>query len=301
MLLTLVNDNAGVLNLSRVQPYLEGADDNGDDQVRDQSMEGQEQTYAEDPPLVQIDEPAVLPPPPEGTQEKRTGVRFEETFANSGNDGGWFGDAAGQGGMRLSDIVNMGSTNVSAGSSTTRLAGADASTEQQAPVSIAAQQLLDFGNGYSSHPPWTSNTHRQPEPKEPNDPPSRAKKFADGLRQRDADPSWIDSRTHSRAPSLTEHHAALALEDMALNRNVARDTGNSIGSDVGGAGGGARAWHGMGMENPTTGGPVVMPGTQPSWARRVHVSGLDKLPPIGQAQPIITYFVSVAWGSVDRS
>jgi hypothetical protein len=231
--------------------------------------------------------------------------------AGAGNDDAWFADA-GQthGGMRLSDIVNCGSTNISAGSSTTRLdAGADTSTgeqgNQQAPVSIAAQQLLEFGNGYAAHPPtWTSATSAPPRT-EPTSPPTTtraAKRFSDGLRSRDIDHHHhgIDSRTHSRAPSLTEHHAALALEDMALNRNVTRDAGTSSvgggGGDVGGASGrGERtAWQaGMGMlEGTSSTGGVMMPGTQPSWARRVHVSGLDALPPIGQAQPIITYFVS---------
>lgn len=311
MLLTLVNDNAGVLNLSRVQPYLEGVDENGDEQMRDPSMDEQDQTFGDDPPLVQIQELPV--PPVEAAQQRRTGVRFEETFANpagTANDDAWFTDA-GQthGGMRLSDIVNCGSTNISAGSSTTRLEGGADTTageqgNQQAPVSIAAQQLLEFGNGYSAHPPaWTSTASaltRTDNP-EPTDPPAstRAKRFSDGLRSRDVASHGIDSRTHSRAPSLTEHHAALALEDMALNRNVARDAGTSV-SDVGGGGaGGARSWQGMGMLEGTSTGPVMMPGTQPSWARRVHVSGLDALPPIGQAQPIITYFVSSEFGELD--
>lgn len=346
MLLTLVNDNAGVLNLSRVQPYLDGADDGADEQPRDQSMDGQDQAFTDDPPLVQIDEPAVLPP----SEGRRTapGVRFEETFANpmGGNGEPWFGGGAGQvqGGMRLSDIVNIGSTtNVSAaGSGTTRLEAPVAAEQQghKAPVSIAAQQLLDFGSGYAAHQPWTTDgaqPQQPPAPAEPkalavptkdepahatSDASTRARRFAAGLRDRDTDREWLDySRTHSRAPSLTEHHAALALEDMALNRNVARGNSVVIGGGGGGGagagesgdllpgvgvGGGApgagdgagREWTGM-LDNPTmTAGGVIMPGTQPSWARRVHVSGLDALPPIGQAQPIITYFVSHRVGGI---
>lgn len=344
MLLTLVNDNAGVLNLSRVQPYLDGADDGADEQTRDQSMDGQDQAFTDDPPLVQTDEPAVLPP----SEGRRTapGVRFEETFANpmGGNGEPWFGGGAGQvqGGMRLSDIVNIGSTtNVSAaGSGTTRLEAPVAAEQgHKAPVSIAAQQLLDFGSGFAAHQPWTTDgaqqQQQQPAPAEPkalavptkddpapaaSDASTRARRFAAGLRDRDTDREWLDySRTHSRAPSLTEHHAALALEDMALNRNVAR--GNSVviggggGAGAGGSGdllpgvgvgggapgagdGAGREWTGM-LDNPTmTAGGVIMPGTQPSWARRVHVSGLDALPPIGQAQPIITYFVSLKMGGI---
>lgn len=72
---------------------------------------------------------------------------------------------------------------------------------------------------------------------------------------------------------------------MALNRNVARDVGN--GRHDGSVGGRSSS-----VPENASNGPAMMPGTQPSWARRVRVDGLEVLPPIGQAQPIITYFVS---------
>ena len=73
---------------------------------------------------------------------------------------------------------------------------------------------------------------------------------------------------------------------MALNRNVARDVGN--GRHDGSVGGRSSS-----VPENASNGPAMMPGTQPSWARRVRVDGLDVLPPITQAQPIVTYFVSV--------
>jgi hypothetical protein len=73
---------------------------------------------------------------------------------------------------------------------------------------------------------------------------------------------------------------------MALNRNVARDVGN--GRHDGSVGGRSSS-----VPENAAAGPAMMPGTQPSWAKRVRIDGLEVLPPIGQAQPIITYFVSL--------
>ncbi|KAJ9094996.1 hypothetical protein QFC21_005789 [Naganishia friedmannii] len=341
MLLTLINDNSNVLNLSRVQPYLEGVDGDGDgdndidEQLQDiTQMDNGLSTEVDDSaklptaiqsetaalPRVLIDDQTSQLNPNNERQEKGSStersVRFEDTsdpmIGFSSRSDGWMTNN-GQGGMRSADITHR-SSNAEAGPSTRYEAetgyttlGTERSQQQNRPANAPteaepagrplaslAQQLIEkksFGN--NSHD-WNSNTDSDPAYGRSRDASryrssssSRQSHFADGLRRHRSNSmqnSEDDSRpSMSRAPSLTEHHAALALEDMALNRNVARDGATSMGSV-------RSSWQGISTLPVNTSGPAMMPGTQPSWARRVKVAGLEALPPIGQAQPIITYF-----------
>ncbi|KAJ9115412.1 hypothetical protein QFC22_005169 [Naganishia vaughanmartiniae] len=341
MLLTLINDNSNVLNLSRVQPYLDGVDGDGDgegdtdDQLQDitqmdngmsteteisskVSVAPQAET-ASFPQLLVNDQTSQLHSNNE-RQEKGAStdrsVRFQDTsdpmarFSNRSDS--WMA-GNGQGGMRLADITHR-PADAEAGPSSrfeseakfptfesersqhqNRPANGPMETEPAGrPPPNLAQQLVEKNSYGNSSNEWHSNTDSDPTYGRSRDtsryrssPSSRQSHLADGLRRRRSNSmqnSEDDSRpSMSRAPSLTEHHAALALEDMALNRNVARDGATSMGSV-------RSSWQGMGTLPANASGQGMMPGTQPSWARRVKVVGLEALPPIGQAQPIITYF-----------
>ncbi|GHJ83653.1 hypothetical protein NliqN6_0055 [Naganishia liquefaciens] len=294
MLLTLINDNASVLNLSRVQPYLEGVDaeiDGDEEGGGDAASEG---------PFDEPDE-GQAEPSGAGEQEKRTGVRFEEsakaanttatgpaaiTTSSHRDPSTWYADP-GQttpGGMRLANIVHAGTA--TSGGESSSFGGSN--TMERPATSAAAQQLLDFGSGYSAHP-WNGDNHAAGRVGEEfsSHAKSRRQVVAERRTREGSSPGRDDDGVRppfSRAPSLTEHHAALALEDMALNRSVARDVGN--GRHDGSVGGRSSS-----VPENASNGPAMMPGTQPSWARRVRVDGLDVLPPITQAQPIVTYFM----------
>lgn len=281
MLLTLINDNGGTLNLSRVQPDLDGGDDKWDASMD----EPQDQTYHKDEIIVEKKD---MSRDTIDGQEKRTGVRFEQTFAHAS-------------GSRSAGVWQASTEKQLHSGLRTNLNGANRLAEGPRPIDV--QHSSDAGTAYPPHRTWSSphddsHTHSRPASRrsESNDftfsstrdmklnsrPSSSSSKIGSHAN---------DSRAPSHAPSLTDHDAALALEDMALNRNLSRDTGGG-GVDSGGAG---RTWQGAdGLPENVSMGPVmVMPGTQPSWARRVHVAGLEVLPPVGQAQPIINYFVSV--------
>lgn len=247
--------------------------------------EPQDQTYQVDDVLVEQKD---LPRETLDGQEKRTGVRFEQTFAHtpgSKSDGAWQGNAEKQ--------IHSG----------TRTNLPEARRVNEGPGTVAVQQSSDTGNVYTPHRPWNS-PHDDPTARtRPSSRHSESNDYAFSstrdmkLNSRPSSSSSKigshpnDSRAPSHAPSLTDHDAALALEDMALNRNLSRDTGGG-GVDSGVKG---RLWQGGdGLpENVSMGPLMVMPGTQPSWARRVHVAGLEVLPPVPQAQPIINYFVSM--------
>lgn len=216
MLLTLINDNASVLNLSRVQPYLEGVD---------AEIDGDEEGGGDAASELAFDEPDVGQAEPSGEQEKRTGVRFEEsskaamsmvpmataTVPNR-DPSSWYADP-GQttpGGMRLADIMHAGNTATSDKSPF----GASAAIERPT-TSVAAQQLLDFGSGYAAHP-WNgeSSSVRMGEDFASH---ARARRQVSSERRtREGSSPGRDEDSArppvSRAPSLTEHHAALALE-----------------------------------------------------------------------------------------
>jgi hypothetical protein len=281
MLLTLINDNGGTLNLSRVQPDLDGGDDKWDASMDDP----QDQTYHKDEIIVEKKD---MPCETMDGQEKRTGVRFEQTLVHASGS--------------RSDEAWQGSTEIQVHGGT-RPTPTEARRINEGPGTVAAQQSSNTVNVYTPHRLWNSSrddSHTQSRPtsrrSESNDfnfsstrdmkltsrPSSSSSKIGSHVN---------DSRAPSHAPSLTDHDAALALEDMALNRNLSRDAGGG-GID---SSGGDRAWQGTdGLpENVSVGPVMIMPGTQPSWARRVHLTGLEVLPPVGQAQPIINYFVSL--------
>ncbi|KAJ9102966.1 hypothetical protein QFC19_004523 [Naganishia cerealis] len=333
MLLTLINDNSNVLNLSRVQPYLEGTDGDGDGEGDDQLQDitqMEHDTEVDDSMKIQatrqIMEAPALPHvsindqtsqlnPKDDRQDKRMGadrsVRFEDTLdrmTGLTNRSEWSADNGQQahGGAHLADITHRSTEAGPSSSSRYEHEGGlppASSTEmpqphhRSDPISTENAQRTDKNSYGSNNNGWNSNTNPDQSTGRSYDASryrssssSRQSHFTDGFRRHRSD-SMQNSETDdtrpnmSRAPSLTEHHAALALEDMALNRNVTRDGATSMGS--------ARStWQGMNSLPESSTGPAMMPGTQPSWAKRVKVAGLEALPPIGQAQPIITYFMS---------
>lgn len=220
MLLTLINDNASVLNLSRVQPYLEGVD---------AEIDGDEEGGGDAASEVAFDEPEVGLAVPSGEQEKRTGVRFEEsskagstttttdltTVATTSNRDipPWYADP-GQttpGGMRLADIMHAGT----AATSDKSPFGASAAIERPA-TSVAAQQLLDFGSGYAAHP-WNGENSSVRTGEDFASHARARRHVSSDRRTREGSSSGREDESGarppvSRAPSLTEHHAALALE-----------------------------------------------------------------------------------------
>jgi hypothetical protein len=219
MLLTLINDNASVLNLSRVQPYLEGIDAEIDNDEEGGGDSGSDAGF---------DEVDAGQAGPSGEQEKRTGVRFEDsgaatmtatttTTAPNRDAAPWYPDSiqTTPGGMRLADIMHTSNPSITDKSPFGTSHPADRPT-----TSAAAQQLLDFGNGYATHP-W--NGGDDPSSRNGEEFSSHAKTrrhVSSERRTRDGSEDGRDGEGSrppiSRAPSLTEHHAALALEVRPL-------------------------------------------------------------------------------------
>lgn len=264
MLLTLVNDNAGILNLVRVQPYFETGEDTSVD-------EAQDQTYQRDNMLGH--EMEALRGTGMARQEKRIGVRFDETggqFMGNGNGDMWQEHAERQ--MHQGIQTPLGELSRTKDKDTVALQHslnvADASTPRQAWTSPfePSHPHPHLSSGRSDSNDFTFTSTR--DMKLNSRPSSSSSRI-------DSHPN--NSRAPSRAPSLTDHDAALALEDMALNRNLSRDAGGVVGQPS--------------PDKASLG--INIPGTQPSWAKRIHVAGLEVLPPVAQAQPIINYFVSV--------
>jgi hypothetical protein len=217
MLLTLINDNASVLNLSRVQPYLEGIDAEIDNDEEGGGDAGSDAGF---------DEVDAGQAGPSGEQEKRTGVRFEDssaatmtattTTAPNRDAAPWYPDSiqTTPGGMRLADIMHTSNPSTNDKSPFGTSHPADRPT-----TSAAAQQLLDFGNGYATRP-WNGDDPASRNGEEFSSHAKMRRQVSSERRTRDGSEDGRDREGSrppiSRAPSLTEHHAALALEVRSL-------------------------------------------------------------------------------------
>lgn len=234
MLLTLINDNAAVLNLSRVQPYLEGIDaeiegDGDDEPAGAGAGEGSEVAFDDG-------DPGMVGQSGQGEKQRvTTGVRFEDSGGGVGSGAAaamagdreapaWYADPGQMtpGGMRLADMMHTGTTTTATGDKPF------ATSTERPTTSAAAQQLLDFGNGYAAHT-WnggdissaTTTTARTTTAAAGEDfgahAQVRRRVSSERRRTRDGSTPLRDEADRSRppisrAPSLTEHHAALALE-----------------------------------------------------------------------------------------